>query len=55
MSAWVNFEYQASEDPRIISKAIAGNLCRCTGYSQIFASVRAAAGIEGHLKEGGNE
>ena len=26
-----------------ISKAIAGNLCRCTGYQHIFASVEAAA------------
>ncbi|MCP4683304.1 MAG: (2Fe-2S)-binding protein [Desulfobacterales bacterium] len=28
-----------------ISKAIAGNLCRCTGYTQIFASVKKAAGF----------
>jgi aerobic carbon-monoxide dehydrogenase small subunit len=27
-----------------ISKATAGNLCRCTGYRQIFASIEAAAG-----------
>jgi carbon-monoxide dehydrogenase small subunit len=27
-----------------ISKAVAGNLCRCTGYRQIFASIQAAAG-----------
>jgi carbon-monoxide dehydrogenase small subunit len=27
-----------------ISKAVAGNLCRCTGYRQIFASIEAAAG-----------
>ncbi len=26
-----------------ISKAIAGNLCRCTGYQQIFASIENAA------------
>ncbi len=26
-----------------ISKALAGNLCRCTGYQQIFASVKDAA------------
>ena len=26
-----------------ISKAIAGNLCRCTGYHHIFASIEAAA------------
>jgi carbon-monoxide dehydrogenase small subunit len=28
-----------------VSKAIAGNLCRCTGYRQIFASIEAAAQI----------
>ena len=27
-----------------ISKAIAGNLCRCTGYRQILASIEDAAG-----------
>jgi carbon-monoxide dehydrogenase small subunit len=26
-----------------ISKAIAGNLCRCTGYHHIFASIEEAA------------
>ena len=30
-------------DHEEISKAIAGNLCRCTGYSQIFASIKEAA------------
>lgn len=42
-----------------ISKAIAGNLCRCTGYKQIFASVREAAILTGQLTqqkgEGGND
>jgi len=28
-----------------ISKAIAGNLCRCTGYQQIFASIEDAVGL----------
>ncbi len=28
-----------------VSKAIAGNLCRCTGYRQILASIEAAAQI----------
>ena len=30
-------------DDEEISKAIAGNLCRCTGYSQILTSIREAA------------
>lgn len=42
-------------DDEEISKAIAGNLCRCTGYSQIFASVRAAAGVTGQGHGGGND
>jgi aerobic carbon-monoxide dehydrogenase small subunit len=29
-----------------ISKAIAGNLCRCTGYQQIFASIEDAVGLK---------
>jgi len=55
MSAHALFAENPDPDDAEISKAIAGNLCRCTGYSQIFASVRAAAGAESHLKEGGNE
>ncbi len=42
-----------------ISKAIAGNICRCTGYQQIFTSVREAAVLTGQLTqqkgEKGNE
>ncbi len=42
-----------------ISKAIAGNICRCTGYQQIFTSVREAAILTGQLTqqkgEEGNE
>ncbi len=34
-----------------ISKALAGNLCRCTGYIQIFTSVKEAA----RLKARGNQ
>jgi len=28
----------------VIREALSGNLCRCTGYTQIFAAVRLAAG-----------
>jgi carbon-monoxide dehydrogenase small subunit len=28
-----------------IREGLAGNLCRCTGYTRIFAAVRAAAGV----------
>jgi aerobic-type carbon monoxide dehydrogenase small subunit (CoxS/CutS family) len=28
-------------------RAIAGNLCRCTGYQQIIDAIEAAAGHEG--------
>ncbi len=31
-----------SPDDKQIKKAIAGNICRCTGYQQIFSSVKAA-------------
>lgn len=31
------------DDDQIV-QAISGNVCRCTGYQQIFSSVRAAAG-----------
>jgi carbon-monoxide dehydrogenase small subunit len=30
-----------------VSRAIAGNLCRCTGYQQIFASIAEAVGRRG--------
>ena len=33
-------------DDREIREALAGNLCRCTGYQNIVAAVRAAVGAE---------
>jgi aerobic carbon-monoxide dehydrogenase small subunit len=38
-------------DDAQISKALAGNLCRCTGYSQILASVRKASKITEQLNQ----
>ncbi|MBD0329364.1 MAG: (2Fe-2S)-binding protein [Thermoleophilia bacterium] len=35
---------QPSDDE--IREALAGNLCRCTGYAKIFDAVRLAAGIQ---------
>ena len=37
-----------------IAEALAGNLCRCTGYLQIFEAVEEAAGTEarGHRGTG---
>ena len=43
MSTNALLEENPDPDHEEISKAIAGNLCRCTGYSQIFASVKQAA------------
>ncbi|MDM8542780.1 (2Fe-2S)-binding protein [Desulfococcaceae bacterium HSG9] len=45
----VNALLQEIPDPghEEISKTLAGNLCRCTGYSQIFTSVKEAARLAG--------
>ena len=39
-------ENPAPDDDQIV-QAISGNICRCTGYQQIFSSVRAACGQSG--------
>jgi carbon-monoxide dehydrogenase small subunit len=40
------YKEAASMDDDEISKAISGQLCRCTGYRGIVAAIRAAAAIE---------
>lgn len=42
MSTHALFEENANPDDEEISRAIAGNICRCTGYQQIFSSIKAA-------------
>jgi aerobic carbon-monoxide dehydrogenase small subunit len=49
MSAHALLAENPDPDHEEISKAIAGNLCRCTGYSQIFASVKEAVKLTGQL------
>ncbi len=39
-------ERQASPSPEEIEAALAGNLCRCTGYRQMIDAVMAVAGEE---------
>ena len=50
MSAKALLDENPSPNRAQISKAIAGNLCRCTGYQQIFSSIEDA--IQGGSEEG---
>jgi carbon-monoxide dehydrogenase small subunit len=43
MSTYQLLSKNSDPDDRAIRKALAGNTCRCTGYQNIFKSVRAAA------------
>lgn len=43
LSATALLERNPDPDDAAIRTALAGNLCRCTGYAQIVASVQAAA------------
>ncbi len=44
MSTKALLDENAAPDDDAIKAAISGNLCRCTGYHHIFASVKAACG-----------
>jgi carbon-monoxide dehydrogenase small subunit len=46
MSAHALLTENPSPDDGQIKKAIAGNICRCTGYQHIFSSVKAACSAE---------
>ncbi len=43
LSAKVLLDENPDPDEEAIRKALAGNTCRCTGYTKIFESVKAAA------------
>jgi len=45
LSAHALLEREADPTPEAIREALAGNLCRCTGYAQIVESVQRAAEI----------
>lgn len=42
MSAHALLNEKENPDRKEISKAVAGNICRCTGYQQIITSIEAA-------------
>jgi len=44
MSAWELLQENPTPTAEEIKLAIAGNLCRCTGYQQIIAAIQAVAG-----------
>lgn len=46
LSAVALLEHNPKPDNEAIRQALAGNLCRCTGYTRIFTAVRQAAGLE---------
>ncbi len=44
MSAWALLQDNPNPTEAEVKLAIAGNLCRCTGYQQIVAAIQAVAG-----------
>jgi len=53
LSAQALLERNASPSDDEIIEAIAGNLCRCTGYTAILAAVHAVAGRRAAARAGG--
>jgi aerobic carbon-monoxide dehydrogenase small subunit len=43
MSSWALLQNNPNPDRKAIRKGIQGNVCRCTGYNNIFNSIEAAA------------
>jgi len=43
MSAWALLQHDTNPSRETIARALAGNLCRCTGYTKIFEAVELAA------------
>jgi carbon-monoxide dehydrogenase small subunit len=49
MTAKALLEREPNPSRERIREAISGNLCRCTGYQQIYEAIEAAArAMEGH-------
>lgn len=55
MSSYALLQENASPTDEEIAEALAGNLCRCTGYQKIYDAVREAAEVmrEGKVEEDG--
>ena len=45
-------EHDPEPSPLAVREALAGNLCRCTGYGRIFAAVARAAATRGGTTAG---
>lgn len=55
MSSKALLDENPDPDRQQIQQALAGNICRCTGYIQIFESVEAAKNLVAVSKGGQNE
>jgi carbon-monoxide dehydrogenase small subunit len=47
VAAWAMLQRDASPDREEVRRALAGNLCRCTGYEGIFRALVAPGGESG--------